>query len=98
MDLCCNYNLSSGKYFLQFKQLSLTSLVGNLTRIKYLDLSGESIFSTVPNIFANLSTLTSLYLHDYGVHGEFPIGIFKIPKLLVLDLKHNKDLIGSWPF
>nr|XP_023879270.1 receptor-like protein 9DC3 [Quercus suber] len=97
LDLCCNYNLSSGKYFLQFKQLSLTSLVGNLTRIKYLDLSGVNIFSTVPNIFANLSTLTSLYLHDCGMHGELPIGIFKLPKLRVLDLKHNKDLTGSWP-
>ena len=61
LDLCCNYNLSLGKYFLQFKQLSLTSLVGNLTCIKYFDLSRVNIFSTVPNIFANLPTLTSLY-------------------------------------
>ena len=97
LDLCCNYDLSSGKYFLQFKQLSLTSLVGNLTRIENLDLSGVNIFSTVHNIFANLSNLRSLYLHDCGMHGEFPIGIFKLPNLRVLDVKYNQDLTGSWP-
>ena len=97
LDLCCNYDLSSGKYFLQFKQLSLTSLVRNLTRIENLDLSGVNIFSTVHNIFANLSNLRSLYLHDCGMHGEFPIGIFKLPNLRVLDVKYNQDLTGSWP-
>ncbi|XP_050273275.1 receptor-like protein 7 [Quercus robur] len=97
LDLCCNYDLSSGIYFLQFKQLSLTSLVGNLTRIENLDLSGVNIFSTVPNIFANLSNLRSLYLHDFGMHGQFPIGIFKLPNLRVLDVKYNQDLTGSWP-
>ena len=90
LDLCCNYDLSSGIYFLQFKQLSLTSLVGNLTRIENLDLSGVNIFSTVPNIFANLSNLRSLYLHDCGMHGQFPIGIFKLPNLRVLDVKYNQ--------
>ncbi|XP_075657838.1 receptor-like protein 7 [Castanea sativa] len=97
LDLCCNYDLSSGKYFLQFKQLSLTSLVGNLTRIENLDPSGVNIFSTVPNIFANLSNLRSLYLRDCGMHGKFPIGIFKLPNLRVLDVKYNQDLTGSWP-
>ncbi|KAL4636407.1 hypothetical protein ACB092_03G005700, partial [Castanea dentata] len=97
LDLCCNFDLSSDKFFLQFKQLSLTSLVGNLTRIEYLDLSGVNIFSTVPNIFANLSSLRSLYLHDCGMHGKFPIGIFKLPNLRVLDVKYNQDLTGSWP-
>ena len=97
LDLCCNFDLSSGKYFLQFNELSLTSLVGNLTRIENLDLSGVNIFSTVPNIFANLSNLRTLYLHDSGMHGEFPPGIFKLPNLRVLDVKYNQDLTGSWP-
>ena len=97
LDLCCNYDLPLGKYLLQFKASGLTSLVRNLTRIEYLDLSGVNIFSTVPNIFANLSTLRSLYLHDCGMHGEFPKGIFKLPNLLVLDMKYNEVLTGSWP-
>ncbi|KAL0006466.1 hypothetical protein SO802_014027 [Lithocarpus litseifolius] len=97
LDLCCNYDLDSDKYFLQFNELSLTSLVGNLTRIENLDLSGVNIFSTVPNIFANLSNLRTLYLHDCGLHGEFPPGIFKLPNLRVLDVKYNQDLTGSWP-
>ncbi|KAK4562927.1 hypothetical protein RGQ29_005418 [Quercus rubra] len=98
LDLCCNYDLPLGKYLLQFKESGLTSLVRNLTRIEYLDLSGVNIFSTVPNIFANLSTLKSLYLHDCGMHGEFPKGIFKLTNLLVLDMKYNEVLTGSWPY
>uniref|UniRef100_A0A2N9FMC4 Uncharacterized protein n=1 Tax=Fagus sylvatica TaxID=28930 RepID=A0A2N9FMC4_FAGSY len=39
----------------------------------------------------------SLYLHDCGMYGEFPIGIFKLPNLRVLDVKYNKNLTGSLP-
>ena len=90
LDLWCSYDLFSDKYFLLFNELSLTSLVGNLTRIENLDLSGVNIFSTVPNIFANLSNLRTLYLHDCGMHGEFPPGIFKLPNLRVLDVSTTK--------
>jgi hypothetical protein len=92
------FDLSSWNInLLQLKKLSLTSLVGNLTRLENLDLGGVTIISTVPNIFANLSTLRSLYLHDCGMYGEFPIGIFKLPNLRVLDVKYNKNLTGSLP-
>uniref|UniRef100_A0A2N9GMH5 Disease resistance R13L4/SHOC-2-like LRR domain-containing protein n=1 Tax=Fagus sylvatica TaxID=28930 RepID=A0A2N9GMH5_FAGSY len=96
--LCCNIDLSSWNIkLLQLKELSLTSLVENLTRLENLDLGGVTIISTVPNIFANLSTLRSLYLHDCGMYGEFPRGIFKLPNLRVLDMKYNKNLTGSLP-
>uniref|UniRef100_A0A2N9FM44 Disease resistance R13L4/SHOC-2-like LRR domain-containing protein n=1 Tax=Fagus sylvatica TaxID=28930 RepID=A0A2N9FM44_FAGSY len=96
--LCCNIDLSSWNIkLLQLKELSLTSLVENLTRLENLDLGGVTIVSTVPNIFANLSTLRSLYLHDCGMYGEFPRGIFKLPNLRVLDMKYNKNLTGSLP-
>uniref|UniRef100_A0A2N9FXK2 Leucine-rich repeat-containing N-terminal plant-type domain-containing protein n=1 Tax=Fagus sylvatica TaxID=28930 RepID=A0A2N9FXK2_FAGSY len=92
------YDLSSWNVnLLQLKKLSLTSLVGNLTRLENLDLGGVTIISTMPNIFANLSTLRSLYLHDCGMYGEFPIGIFKLPNLRLLDVKYNEDLTSYWP-
>ena len=96
--LCCNIDLSSWNInLLQLKKLSLASLVGNLTRLENLDLGGVTIMSTVPNILGNLSTLRSLYLHDCGMYGEFPIGIFKLPNLRVLDVKYNKNLTCSLP-
>jgi Leucine-rich repeat (LRR) protein len=85
------------KYLLQLKELSLTSLVGNLTGLKHLDLSGVNISSTVPNIVANLSTLRSLHLQTCEMRGEFPIGIFMLPNLRVLNVNDNKDLTGSLP-
>uniref|UniRef100_A0A2N9HYT2 Leucine-rich repeat-containing N-terminal plant-type domain-containing protein n=1 Tax=Fagus sylvatica TaxID=28930 RepID=A0A2N9HYT2_FAGSY len=97
LDMGGNFDLSSERYLLQLTELSLTSLVGNLTHIENLDVSGVSIISMVPNIFANLSTLRSLYLHDCGMYGEFPIGIFMLPNLRVLDVKYNKNLTGSLP-
>uniref|UniRef100_A0A2N9EIC9 Leucine-rich repeat-containing N-terminal plant-type domain-containing protein n=1 Tax=Fagus sylvatica TaxID=28930 RepID=A0A2N9EIC9_FAGSY len=88
---------SSQKVLLQLTELSLTSLVVNLTRLEHLDLTWVNISSTVPNIFANLSTLRSLYLEDCGMHGEFPIDIFMLPNLRVLNMNYNEDLTGSWP-
>ena len=38
-----------------------------------------------------------LYLHDCWMYGEFPVGIFKLPNIRVLDMKFNKDLSVSWP-
>ncbi|KAM4098847.1 hypothetical protein ACJW30_07G110100 [Castanea mollissima] len=90
LDLC--------KYLLQFKELGLTSLVRNLTRIEYLDLSGVNIFSTVPNIFANFSTLRSLYLHDCtSFSGELPASMGNLGSLITLDM-WNCNISGPIPF
>ena len=56
-----------------------------------------NISSIVPNIFANMSNLRSLYLLDCGMYGDFPKGIFMLPNLRILDVNHNEDLNGSWP-
>ena len=58
-----NFDLSSEKVLLQLTELSLTSLVRNLTSLEHLDLTLVNISSTVLNIFANLSTLRSLHLN-----------------------------------
>ncbi|XP_059449527.1 receptor-like protein 7 [Corylus avellana] len=82
---------------LELKNPSLRSLVGNLTHLQKLDLSWVNISSTVPNILANLSSLTSLSLGGCGLHGEFPIGIFKLSNLRVLSVIDNEGLIGYLP-
>ena len=51
----------------------------------------------MPNILANLSSLTSLKLHDCGLYGEFPVGIFKLPNLRVLNMQQNEGLTGHLP-
>ena len=90
LDLSFNHDL-------EFKKPSLGRLVENLTHLEELDLSGVSINSIVPNILANLTSLTTLRLSDCQLNGEFPIGIFKLPNLRVLDLLQNKGLTGYLP-
>ncbi|KAI5340083.1 hypothetical protein L3X38_019357 [Prunus dulcis] len=53
----------------------MRSLVQNLTNIKQLHLSEVGIFSTVPDILVNASSLTSLQLDDCVLNGEFPVGV-----------------------
>jgi hypothetical protein len=55
-------DLSQDYPLLKLKKASLRTLVGNLTHLQELDLSGVDISSTVPNILSNLSSLTFLSL------------------------------------
>ncbi|XP_062151716.1 receptor-like protein 6 [Alnus glutinosa] len=91
-------DLSDNTYpFLELRP-SLRSLVGNMTRLQKLDLTLVNISSSVPNILANLSSLTFLSLSDCGgLHGEFPIGIFKLSNLRYLNVGGNKGLTGHLP-
>nr|XP_011467292.1 PREDICTED: receptor-like protein 12 [Fragaria vesca subsp. vesca] len=73
------------------------SLVQNMTNIKQLHLSWVEIFSTVPNTLVNVSSLTSLRLHRGFLVGQFPVGIFQLPNLQVLDLSYNDYLTGYFP-
>ncbi|KAK4605328.1 hypothetical protein RGQ29_013413 [Quercus rubra] len=82
---------------LEIKNPSLGRLVENLTCLENLDLSLVNIISIVPNMLANLSSLTSLRLYDCKLHGEFPVGIFKLPNLRVLNVRKNKGLTGYLP-
>ncbi|XP_059449463.1 receptor-like protein 7 [Corylus avellana] len=91
LDLSQDYSL------LELKKASLRTLVGNLTHLEELDLSGVDICSTVPNILGNLSSLTFLSLHGCGLHGEFPVGIFKPSNLRVLNVRDNARLTGYLP-
>jgi Leucine-rich repeat (LRR) protein len=91
LDLCFN-----GYHSLELRP-SLRSLVGNMTRLQKLGLNWVNISSSVPNILANLSSLTFLSLGDCGLHGEFPMGIFKLSNLRHLSVDGNTGLTGHLP-
>ena len=76
---------------------SLKGLVQNLTNLRDLRLSYVQISSPVPEILSNLTSLTILRLSGCGLHGEFPVGIFKLPKLWELKVVFNPDLTGYLP-
>ncbi|XP_021834218.1 receptor like protein 30-like [Prunus avium] len=90
-------DLSSYSSHLKWTKRNLRSLVQNLTNIKKLHLREVDIYSTVPDILVNASSLTSLQLDNCGLYGEFPVGIFHLPNLEVLYVRSNSDLTGYFP-
>ncbi|KAJ9678805.1 hypothetical protein PVL29_020871 [Vitis rotundifolia] len=87
----------SGNPMLQLQKPGLRNLVQNLAHLKKLQLSELNISSTIPHELANLSSLTTLFLRECGLHGEFPINIFQLPSLKFLSVRYNPDLIGYLP-
>ncbi|KAM2587875.1 hypothetical protein EV1_045383 [Malus domestica] len=82
---------------LELRKFNMRILVQNLTSIKQLHLSDVGIYSTVPDILVNASSLTFLNLSYCGLNGEFPVGIFHLPNLEELRLHSNLDLSGYFP-
>ncbi|CAL9013550.1 unnamed protein product [Prunus brigantina] len=97
LDLSFNGPKANDSIPLKLTKGNLRSLVQNLTNIKKLHLSGVDIYSTVPDILVNASSLTSLQLDNCGLYGEFPVGISQLPNLEVLRVSHNSDLTGYFP-
>ncbi|XP_009343486.3 receptor-like protein 7 [Pyrus x bretschneideri] len=100
LDLSYNEKHERGganHFHLKLTKANLRSLVQNLTNIKQLHLSWVDIYSTVPDILVNASSLTSLELEDSGLYGEFPVGLFHLPNLEVLCVSCNLDLTGYFP-
>ncbi|KAE9452977.1 hypothetical protein C3L33_15123, partial [Rhododendron williamsianum] len=46
---------------------------------------------------SNISSLTTLNLVSCSLYGEFPMDIFRLPKLQILNAGFNKNLTGSLP-
>ncbi|VFQ73641.1 unnamed protein product [Cuscuta campestris] len=90
LDLSCKHGLKVG---------SLKGLVQRMISLKELHLSGVDISSSaVPaDLLLNFSSLQSLLLAGCGLRGEFPVAIFDLPKLKMLDLRDNNDLRGYLP-
>ncbi|XP_061954079.1 receptor-like protein 6 [Populus nigra] len=82
---------------LKLQKPGLQHLVEALTNLEVLHLSGVSISAKVPQIMANLSSLSSLFLRDCGLLGEFPVGIFQLPNLRFLSIRYNPYLTGYFP-
>lgn len=72
-------------------------LVQHLTNLKVLHLSSVDISSRLPQLLANYSSLQSLHLSGCKLQGDFPVGIFQLPNLKILDLSRNQDLKGFLP-
>ncbi|KAJ9176785.1 hypothetical protein P3X46_012063 [Hevea brasiliensis] len=90
-------DLSHYHHGLKLHKPSFKDLVQHLTNLKVLHLSSVSISSRVPKLLANFSSLESIRLIDCGLQGEFPVGIFQLPNLKILDLSKNTDLKGYLP-
>ncbi|XVF18585.1 hypothetical protein REPUB_Repub11eG0035600 [Reevesia pubescens] len=73
-------------------------LVRNLTKVRALFLVELNLSSIYLHSLMNLSSsLTSLNLKGCDLQGKFPISIFHLPNLKLLDLKRNKNLIVNLP-
>ncbi|MED6157774.1 hypothetical protein PIB30_026443 [Stylosanthes scabra] len=75
-------------------------LNSSLTTLKNLSvflLDGNDLSSPVPETFANFKNLTTLSLSCCRLRGTFPVKIFKIATLSVIDISINMDLHGSLP-
>ncbi|KAK2359384.1 receptor protein [Trifolium repens] len=82
---------------LQLKLSSLRNIIQNSTKLEILRLSYVTISSILPDILTNLTSLQQLSLYNSGLYGEFPVGVFHLPNLEVLDLRFNTNLNGSLP-
>ena len=96
LDLSGNFDLW-GNPSLKLQKPSLRNLVQNLTYLKALHLSLVDISSTIPHELANLSSLTSLFLKECELQGEFPMNIFQLPSLQYLSVRYNPYLTGYLP-
>ncbi|KAG8390546.1 hypothetical protein BUALT_Bualt01G0094700 [Buddleja alternifolia] len=76
----------------------LSPLDPSLLQLHYLSvlrLDENNFSSSVPDFFANFSSLTTLSLADCSLQGTFPEMLFQIPILQHLDLTYNELLGGT---
>ncbi|KAL4596718.1 hypothetical protein ACB092_12G183300 [Castanea dentata] len=109
LDLSCNSHPSSctlfgtlsfdpsSKRLLELKRPHFESLVQNLTNLEELVLPLVNIPYPVPNLLANMSSLSFLMLTSCGLLGELPTNIFQLPNAEFLHLVQNPGHTGNFP-
>jgi len=97
LELSKLVSLDLGLNPLKLQKPGLQDLVEALTNLEVLHLTKVNISAKVPQIMANLSSLSSLFLRDCGLQGEFPVGIFQLPNLRFLSIRYNPYLTGYLP-
>ncbi|KAG5584766.1 hypothetical protein H5410_045200 [Solanum commersonii] len=65
--------------------------------LSFIRLDQNNLSTTVPEYFANFSSMTTLKLASCNLRGTFPERIFQVPVLESLDLSNNELLLGSIP-
>ncbi|XP_052116980.1 receptor-like protein 9DC3 [Arachis duranensis] len=96
-----SYTLGALQYdlinHLQLEASTLTSLTQNSTRLEHLRLNFVTISSSLPHTLTNLTSLQMLSLCRCELYGEFPVGIFHLPNITVLNFGENQNLQGTLP-
>ncbi|CAJ2669890.1 unnamed protein product [Trifolium pratense] len=82
---------------LKLKLSSLKSIIQNSTKLEILLLSYVTISSTLPDTLTNLTSLKAISLYNSELYGEFPIGVFHLPNLELLNLRYNPNLNSRLP-
>ncbi|KAL4606290.1 hypothetical protein ACB092_09G092000, partial [Castanea dentata] len=75
----------------------LDSSLQKLQSLSIIHLNGNNFSAPVPEFFADFRNLTYLNLRSCGLNGKFPIKIFQVPTLQMVDLSNNELLQGSLP-
>jgi Leucine-rich repeat (LRR) protein len=70
--------------------------LGNLSKLKNLGLSSNSLTGSIPSELGNLSNLDALWLYDNRLTGSIPSELGNLSQLMSLKLDSNK-LTGSIP-
>ncbi|XP_020103094.1 receptor-like protein 12 [Ananas comosus] len=71
--------------------------LARLSSLTTIDLRYNNFSSTVPESFANFSSLSSLQLASCGLEGLFPQEVFQLKNLTLLDISDNPMLFGNLP-
>ncbi|KAL5576171.1 hypothetical protein UlMin_017870 [Ulmus minor] len=72
------------------------SFFSNLTSLRVLDVSGNSITGRIPKEVGNCVQLYSLNLYDNRLHGELPHSLINLTQLTNFDIENN-SLAGELP-